>query len=71
MNTDTDQTSASSAETPTADQVREARSAAGLTQAQAAALIYMGARAWRKYESGEAVMHAAFWELFRIKVITH
>lgn len=56
--------------TPTPDQVREARSAAGLTQSEAAALIHMGARAWRKYESGEAVMHAAFWELFRIKAIT-
>lgn len=52
---------------PTAHQVRAARAAAGHTAAQAAALIYMEARAWRYYEAGTREMHPAIWELYRIK----
>lgn len=48
---------------PTAAQIRAAREAAGLTQAQAAALIHTDARSWRRYEAGRE-MHPAFWELF-------
>lgn len=59
-----------SAPPPTAEQVRAARTAAGQTQAEAAALIHMGARAWRHYETGARAMHPAFWELYRIKSIT-
>lgn len=52
---------------PDKTEVRAAREAAGLTQAQAAAMIHCSLRAWIKWESGERPMHAAMWELFRLK----
>jgi len=52
---------------PTPAAIRAAREAAGLTQAKAAALVHTDARSWRRWEHGERAMHAAFWELFRIK----
>jgi DNA (cytosine-5)-methyltransferase 1 len=55
---------------PTPEQVRSVRLAAGQTQAEAAALIYMKERAWRHYENGARAMHPAFFELYRIKSIT-
>lgn len=57
---------------PTAHQVAAAREAAGLSQAQAAALVHTDARTWRRwelgpgYQSGRAMPLAA-WELFLIK----
>lgn len=50
---------------PSPDQVRTARGK--LTQAQAAALVYVDPRTWRKWEGGERKMPAATWELFLIK----
>ena len=55
------------ATTPSPDLIRAARRNAGLTGAAAAALIHCSDRTWRKWESGERKMHAAFWELFQIK----
>jgi putative transcriptional regulator len=52
---------------PTPEEVRALRLAHGHTQAQAAELVHMRARAWQKYEGGESAMHAAVWELYRIK----
>ncbi|WP_292931423.1 helix-turn-helix domain-containing protein [Noviherbaspirillum sp.] len=43
------------------------REAAGLTQGQAAALIYRTARNWQQWEGGERRMDPALWELFRLK----
>jgi putative transcriptional regulator len=54
--------------TPTPAEIRKARDGAGLTQAEAAALINCSLRAWIKWESGERAMHPAFWELFLIKL---
>lgn len=54
-------------ETPTPAEVRAARDAAGLTQAQAAAVVHADLRSWQKWEGGERTMHVAFWELFLIK----
>ncbi len=45
-----------------------ARAAAGLTQAQAGALIYTPLRTWQDWEAGRRPMHPAFFELFLIKV---
>lgn len=53
-----------SARNPAPDQIRRAREAAGLTQTQAAALIYCTLSAWQRWEAGERSMHPAFWELF-------
>lgn len=52
---------------PTPEQVKQARLNAGLTQAQAAAVIYKKLLAWQRYESGDRSMDAAYWELFLIK----
>jgi transcriptional regulator with XRE-family HTH domain len=53
---------------PAPHEVREAREAAGLTQAQAAELVYMGhAKRWSEVERGVYALHPGLWELFRIK----
>lgn len=53
---------------PTPDAIRAARAAAGLTQTQAAALIYCTLRGWQDWEAGKRAMHPAFFELFLLKV---
>lgn len=53
---------------PTPDEIRAVRTAAGLTQQQAAALIHCTTRGWEDWEGGQRKMHPAFWELFRIKL---
>lgn len=57
-----------STEAPSANQIRDARSDAGLTQAEAAAMVYASDRAWRYWESGVNTMPASLWELFQLKV---
>ena len=57
----------SKSDSPTPDEVRALRLAHKQTQAQAAELVHMRVRAWQKYEGGEAAMHPAVWELYRIK----
>lgn len=52
---------------PSIKQVKDARAFAKLTVPQSAALVYLSRRMWHKYESGEAKMHPAFFELFRVK----
>jgi hypothetical protein len=57
---------------PTADQVRDARAAAGQTQLQAAAVI--GARQsvkWAQYEGGRYVMPAASWTWYLLATGQH
>ena len=54
--------------TPDPAEIRAAREAAGLTQAEAASLIYSTDRVWRYWEAGSHAMPAALWELFQIKV---
>lgn len=56
------------ARNPAPVEIVAARVAIGLTQTEAAALIYVSYRAWQQWESGERRMHPAFWELFRIKI---
>ena len=53
---------------PTPQQIKQARTDAGLTQTQAAKMLYSSCRAWQKWESGEARMNPAMFELFIIKV---
>ena len=56
---------------PAPAEVRAARESAGLTQAQAAALVYASLRNWQQWEQAEGSnarrMHPAIWELFRRK----
>lgn len=55
------------AKEPTTDEIIAARKRAGLTQTEAAALVYSTLRAWQFWEAGERPMHPAFWDLFRRK----
>lgn len=52
---------------PTPENIKLARKAAGLTQSQAAAIIYRTKRNWQQWEGGERRMDLALWELFGIK----
>ena len=52
---------------PTPEQVRAARTAAGLSTAAASALVHRTQRNWQQWEAGTRSMDAALWELFTIK----
>lgn len=56
-----------SRQSPAPDAVKAARAAVGLTQTQAAALIYCTLRGWQDWEGGQRAMHPAFFELFLLK----
>jgi DNA-binding transcriptional regulator YiaG len=45
-------------------EIKKAREKAGLTQTEAAKLIYKGTRTWQHWEKGDRDMDPAFWELF-------
>lgn len=49
---------------PAPEDIRRARHQAGLTQAQAAALIFATKRAWEGWEQGERRMHPGLWRYF-------
>lgn len=52
---------------PTTLEIKQARIDVGLTQTQAAELIYKSIRTWQQWEKGDREMDAAFFELFKIK----
>ena len=52
---------------PTPEKIKKSRLDAGLTQSQAAALIYSALRTWQHWEEGDRSMHPALYELFTIK----
>ena len=54
--------------TPEPSEIKKVRLRAGLTQEQAAELIYSTRRTWQSWECGVNPMHAALWELFKLKV---
>lgn len=54
---------------PTPAQIRQLRdSVKGLTQVDAAALVYTTERTWQCWELGTRQMHPALWELFTGKI---
>lgn len=53
---------------PTPDEIRAAREAAGLSRADAAALVYSSVRTIEKWELGAQRMHPAIWELLQRKI---
>lgn len=57
--------------TPTPQEIKTARQAAGLTQTQAARVIYSTLRTWQDWEAGIAAMHPGLWELFTLKTTRH
>jgi len=48
-------------------EIKQARLAAGLTQKESAALVYVNVRTWQKWEGGEREIMRAVFELFKIK----
>ena len=57
---------------PTPEQIRQARERAGLTQQQAAELIYRThLQRWSEFERGEYAMSPSDWELFLVKTNQH
>ena len=57
---------------PLPSTIKRGRELAGLTQAQAAALLFTSARVWAQWESETATvshrrMHPAFWLLFLMR----
>lgn len=50
---------------PSPAEILAARTAAGLTQKEAAALIFCSWRTWQDWELGARRMHPAFWLLWR------
>ena len=58
----------SPASNPHPDEIVGVRINAGLTQKQAAELIYSALRTWQQWEAGDRRMHPGLWELFTAKV---
>jgi transcriptional regulator with XRE-family HTH domain len=56
---------------PLPAEIAAARKAAGLSRAQAAALVLVGVRAYQQWEAGERQMSAAHWYLFRLRLAGH
>lgn len=54
--------------TPTPGEVTALRVAAGLSTAQAAALLFTSYRAFLQWERGDRKIHPAFFELLQIKI---
>ncbi len=53
--------------TPTAEQVKAARTKYGFTQTQAGALVYYTLSGWQRIEQGERELHPAIWEYWQIR----
>ena len=56
------------ARNPLPAEIKAEREAAGLTQAQAGALVYSSMRAWQDWEAGARRMHPVFWLFFKGRV---
>ena len=54
---------------PTPEEIRQARNNRGLTQTDAAALVYAPLRTWQDWEGAKTKMHPAIFELFKIKTV--
>lgn len=50
---------------PRPAEILAARVRAGLTQTEAANLLYTTCRVWQQWEAGDRRMHPAFWDLFQ------
>ena len=56
---------------PTATQVSAARERAGLSQQQAAELVHVDIRSWRRWELAERGVNMAAWEIFLLRSHQH
>ncbi len=55
-------------DTPLPEQVKQARTDAGLSRLEAAKLVHASYRTWQDWELGNAKINLAAWELFLIKI---
>lgn len=55
-------------ESPKPAAIKMARAKAGLTQTDAANVIYSTLRTWQDWEGGISHMHPGLWELWNAKV---
>jgi DNA-binding transcriptional regulator YiaG len=53
---------------PTPKEIAQTREEAGLTQTEAANLLYVSLSGWQRWEQGERRMHPALWEYFVLLV---
>ena len=49
------------------DIIKKLRESLSLSTTEAARIVYVSERNWRRWESGDRQMPAAAWELFQIK----
>lgn len=56
---------------PTAAQISAAREQAGRSQQQAADLVHVDIRSWRRWELAERGVNMAAWELFLLRSDQH
>jgi len=54
-------------QSPPSAAIRQARTAAGLTQTEAAATVRASLRAWQQWEAGDRTMPPGLFELFMLK----
>ncbi len=52
---------------PDPDDIRAARTAAGLTQTEAGDVVHASLRTWQQWEAGDRKMHPGLFELFKLK----
>ncbi len=52
---------------PNQSEIAAARTAAGLSQVQAAAVCYVTRNAWQRWEYGKTPIPMGYWELFLMK----
>jgi DNA-binding transcriptional regulator YiaG len=52
---------------PTPDMIKDARERLGLTETEAAAVVFRNAASWRAWEAGERRMGPGDWVLFRVR----
>lgn len=51
--------------------IKTGRLFAGLTQAEAARLVYVTVRTWQKWERGDSAMRPGFWAQFCTRAKAH
>ena len=56
------------ADTPSPAVIKAARLAAGLTQTEAAALVYRRLNSWQDWEAGNRHIDLGLWDLFQRRV---
>lgn len=51
---------------PKPAQIRKVREAAGLSQSQAAEVVYVSLRTWQNWEAGKHAMNPVLWDCFKV-----